>query len=178
MALSEAARKGFDEMKFYAFDSFAGLPEVAGIDVLGEWFKKGDLCTSLERFKELINEHGLFLENISYIKGFYEDSLNDELANEFKNSNVKAGIIYIDCDLYSSAKCVLEFIAKADIIQDGTILAFDDWDLYRGNPNKGERLAFREFKQSLERQSPGVWSFDEYRKFSSASNSFIAQRLK
>ncbi|OCR92398.1 hypothetical protein [Campylobacter fetus] len=68
---------------------------------------------------------------------------------DLKNENVKASLIYIDCDLYTSSKTVLDFIAQSDLLQDGTIIAFDDWDLYRANPNKGQRKAFKEFKEKI-----------------------------
>uniref|UniRef100_UPI003AF5ECD4 TylF/MycF/NovP-related O-methyltransferase n=1 Tax=Campylobacter fetus TaxID=196 RepID=UPI003AF5ECD4 len=175
MVLSEARRKNYEFMRFFAFDSFEGLPEVNGIDKLGVQFKKGDLTTSEEKFWELINKHGLFIDKIQTIKGFYEDSLNNELLLDLKHKDVKASLIYIDCDLYTSSKTVLNFIAQSNFLQDGTIIAFDDWDLYRANPHKGQRKAFEEFKEQI---SGGVeWQFEEWRKFNSASTSFIAQKI-
>ena len=55
----------------------------------------------------------------------------------------KAAVIYIDCDLYTSTVHVLDFIQ--DFLQRGTIIVFDDWNCFFGDPNKGERKAFREF---------------------------------
>jgi len=52
-------------------------------------------------------------------------------------------MIHIDCDLYESAKTVLSFITP--IVQEGTIIMFDDWYQFRGNPDKGEQRAFREW---------------------------------
>jgi len=49
----------------------------------------------------------------------------------------------IDCDLYSSTKCVLEFITP--LIVNGTILIFDDWLAYKGSPDRGEQLACSEW---------------------------------
>jgi hypothetical protein len=49
----------------------------------------------------------------------------------------------IDCNLYSSIVSVLEFIA--DLVQDGTILIFDDWHTYKCSPNIGGRLATQEW---------------------------------
>ena len=49
----------------------------------------------------------------------------------------------IDCDIYSSTKSVLSFIT--DLIDDGTILIFDDWLNYKGNPNYGEQAACNEW---------------------------------
>ena len=143
IALSEAKKKNFTNMSFYAFDSFEGLPEASEIDKFPGW-KKGNLKTDYERFDELIKEHNLYTDKIYKIKGFYEDSLTNSLSNELLKNNEKASIIYIDCDFYESARVVLEFIV--DFIQDGTIIVFDDWNTYKGNPTKGEKKAFLEFR--------------------------------
>ena len=55
----------------------------------------------------------------------------------------KAVVIYVDCDLYDSTVTVLDF-AK-DLLQKGTIMVFDDWFCFYGDPDKGERTAFKEF---------------------------------
>ena len=177
MALSEARRKNFDFMNFWAFDSFEGMPEMKDNDTMDGHLQKGDLYTSLERFKELINAHGLYLDKINYVKGFYEDSLSNSLAQAFISKNIKSCIINIDCCIYQASSLVLDFIIKADLLQDGSIIAFNNWNSYKANPNKGQRLAFREFQNKIISSGRGKWSFEEYRKFSSISTSFIAQKL-
>ena len=67
----------------------------------------------------------------------------------------KAAVVYIDCDLYSSTSCALNF-AK-DFFQKGTVLVFDDWFCFYGDPSKGERRAFHEFRA----QNPDL-IFEEY----------------
>ena len=49
----------------------------------------------------------------------------------------------MDCDLYSSAVEVLEYIES--MVSDNSILWFDDWGDYQDDPEKGEQLAFKEF---------------------------------
>ncbi|MDD2448195.1 MAG: macrocin O-methyltransferase [Sulfurimonas sp.] len=143
IALSEAKKKDIDSMNFYAFDSFEGLPEASSLDKFPNW-EKGMLKTSLEFFDKLTQEHNLYNDKIHKIKGFYNKSLTKELSNKMLLTKEKASIIYIDCDFYESAKDVLEFIVP--FIQDGTILCFDDWNVYKGHPYKGEKRAFGEFK--------------------------------
>ena len=178
MALSEARRKNFDFMNFWAFDSFEGMPEMKDNDTMDGHLQKGDLYTSLERFKELINAHGLYLDKINYVKGFYENSLNDKkLITEFKQANKKIALVYIDCHIYSATACVLDFILRTKTLQDGCLVVLNSWNAYKANPNKGQRLAFREFQNKINSSGGGEWSFEEYRKFSSISTSFIAQKL-
>ncbi|WP_044252706.1 hypothetical protein [Isosphaera pallida] len=80
-------------------------------------------------------------------------------------------MIDVDCDLYSSAKVVLEFITP--LMVDGTILIFDDWYCFRGHPQRGERAAFAEWSAGLPH-----WVFKEYQKEGSWRMSFIANRLE
>lgn len=81
----------------------------------------------------------------------------------------KAAIVNIDCDLYESARVVLRFIES--LLTEGTVLIFDDWYTFRGNPNLGEQRAFREWTATLT-----DWIFTEYQKEGPWRNSFIANR--
>lgn len=146
-ALSEASarlkgkHKSFHpEYRLFAFDSFEGLPEIESIDKKGP-FRKGDYSCTEHKFIDTLNEQGLDLERVVIVKGFYNNTLNDELR--IKHNLRSARIIHIDCDLYESAKQVLEFATP--IIQEGTIIIFDDWFQFHGNPDRGEARAFREW---------------------------------
>ncbi len=125
---------------FLAFDSFEGLPEIDPIDDMPVW-RKGMLQTSEEDFTALMARHGIPPERLRTIKGFYQDSLTDRLKASLLPD--KAAVIFVDCDLYQSTVPVLEF-AK-DFLQRGTVLVFDDWFCHFGDPERGERRAFKEF---------------------------------
>lgn len=161
-----ANRHGLKNMKFYAFDSFEGLPEVTGIDVNNHpRFLKGQFaCGGIERFKKLISSKKVDLNRVKIIGGWYNETLNNQTKKNL--SLKKAAIVYIDCDLYESTVPVLNFIT--DYIQDGTVIIFDDWFLFKGNPDRGEQRAFREWldKNKHIRVS-------EYRKFGWCGDSFI-----
>jgi O-methyltransferase len=125
---------------YVAFDSFEGLPEMHPLDSMPIW-KKGDLKTSETDFVNTVVSHGMPRSNLRTVKGFYDESLTSALKEELLPQ--KAAVVYIDCDLYSSTACALNF-AK-DFFQKGTVLVFDDWFCFYGDPAKGERRAFREF---------------------------------
>src|ERR1700688_314791 len=57
MALTEARRHNLAEMRFIAFDSFAGLPNVTS-DTSVELWKRGALTTPEEEFTRIVREHG------------------------------------------------------------------------------------------------------------------------
>lgn len=129
------------DFTYAAFDSFEGLPEIEDIDKM-ELFKKGKMQTSENDFIETVARQGLPREKLIIVKGFYEFSLTEELKQRLLAK--KAAVVYIDCDLYKSTIPVLNFIK--DFLQKGTIIVFDDWNCFFGDPNLGQRRAFKEFR--------------------------------
>jgi hypothetical protein len=126
---------------FVGFDSFEGLPEIQSIDKQEIW-EKGKLAMSEDDFRRTVLRHGIPKDRLITIKGFYDKSLTEQTRDRLLP--MKAAVVYIDCDLYVSTVPVLRFIK--DFLQRGTIIVFDDWNCFHGDPEKGERLAFREFQ--------------------------------
>lgn len=132
---------------YVAFNSFEGLPEIAAIDRQKIW-AKGRLRTSEDAFRETCVSHGMPSQSLTTVKGFYDDVLNEKTRERFADK--KAAVIYVDCDLYKSAVPVLAFCR--DFLQPGTVIVFDDWNCFCADPNRGERLAWTEFR----RQNPDL----------------------
>ena len=154
-------------MKFMAFDSFSGLPEIKGVDSEFKQYNQGQYAYGVENFKNNILKRGVDLKKVEIIPGWFDQSLNQELAGKIKL--VSAAIIWIDCDLYESTLPVLNFIK--DFLRDGTIIIFDDWFCFRGHPDRGERRAFREW---LEKNQE--FTVSEFQKFGWHGNSFIINK--
>lgn len=91
----------------YGFDSFKGLPENY-TDV----YRKG----SMKHIIPKVNP------NVKLIIGWFEDTLNPFL-NEHKE---KVAFIHMDADVYSSTYYVLETLIKANRLQIGTVIQFDE----------------------------------------------------
>ena len=108
MALSEARSQGLNDMKFWAFDSFEGLPDSATHNH-ARW-SKGALTTSISDFREIINSFGIYLDKVNCVKGFYDQNLTQDFLENYLRENNKASFIAIDCDLYESAVPVFKFI--------------------------------------------------------------------
>jgi len=140
-ALNTLGRYGMpnDIYHFYAFDSFAGMPEPIGIDRQKIW-RKGMNHTSLERFRSICKDD---LHRITTVAGFFSDSLRAFRWNEKE----KIALAYIDVDYYSSTKDVLTFIEGK--LQHGSIIAFDDWNCYYADPKRGQRRALAEWQDRL-----------------------------
>jgi len=157
-----------DSMNFYAFDSFLGLPEVTGVDRNApRQFSKGEYSCDAETFARNISRDGVEMNRVKLIPGWFSETLTDETKQSLKLQ--KAAVIWIDCDLYESTVPVLDFVV--DYVQDGTVLIFDDWFCFNGNPVYGQQKAFKEW---LER-NPTI-SASEFHKYGWAGISFLLHR--
>ena len=130
------------KMQFYAFDSFQGLPEITNVTdkTTGE-FKRGDYSCDLPTFKRILQDNGVEMSRVVTVPGWYGEVLNEKTKQKLELKS--AAIIFVDCDLYESAVDVLNFVT--DYVVDGTVIIFDDWFCFRGDPDRGEQRAFREW---------------------------------
>ena len=79
---------------------------------------------------------------MTLIEGWFDETLTESTLREHRIEH--AGIVMIDCDMYSSAKTALAFCAP--LIRDEAVLLFDDWySAGLADQNLGERRAFEEF---------------------------------
>ena len=149
--------------KFYAFDSFEGMPEPVGIDIQKMW-KKSINFTSLEDFKKICKKD---LYRIEIIKGFFSESLKKYYLPEVS----RIAMCYIDCDYYTSTKEVFKFIKQH--INHGMILVLDDWNCYYSDPLRGQQKAFAEFKEELKEKI----LFSDHEILGSGGKSFICHEI-
>lgn len=131
-------RRQVEKMRFIAFDSFAGLPVVAQDDLPLHWRGAAAMKCPKDIFSHNIEKAGVVLSDVRIVEGYFEKSLTD--ACRSSHQLTAGAIFHINCDLYESTVQVLDFITP--LIQDGSVLAFDDWFYYRGHPDRGERGAF------------------------------------
>lgn len=133
-----------ESVRYFAFDSFLGLPELGEIDLGHSRFRRGRYDFSEANFITNVISQTLLQKNrLITVPGFYSESLSNSLYDKLDLKH--ASIVMIDCDLYSSTKDVLRFITP--LLVDGSILIFDDWYAFKGSPFKGERLATFEWLQ-------------------------------
>ncbi len=133
----------FPDMKFVALDSFEGLPDPTGIDLIEGYssnFHKGQFAFSESEFLESLRQDGLNLERIVTVKGWFHEALEDTARNP---SLDKIAAAWIDCDLYESTVPVLKFIGPR--LSTGSVLLFDDWGCFRNLPDLGQQRACREW---------------------------------
>lgn len=153
-------------MRFFAFDSFEGLPSAADTEESG-FFKKGQFSAGLDEFCMNLAAAGIPPERRVIVNGWYDKTLTNALYE--RHCLTQAAIVHIDCDLYESTRLVLGFIAP--LLVDGTILIFDDWFHFNGHPSRGEQKAFYEWTATLK-----SWSFSEFQQEGTWRKSFIANK--
>jgi hypothetical protein len=79
------------EIKFYGFDSFVGLPETWTMGATKGAFSVNGKLPAVRR-------------NVELISGYFDSSLPPFIA---ASKGQQIAFMHIDCDLYSSTKCVL-----------------------------------------------------------------------
>lgn len=140
-AYQSAADIGLSGMRFYGFDSFAGLPDPVGIDKVDGRFFRGQFACSKKKVEENLLVMGVDPRLVTLIEGFYEESLTEDLRQRYPFK--RAALVFLDCDYYSSSKTVLNWMAP--YLTPGSILLFDDWYSYGQSSELGQQRAFGEF---------------------------------
>lgn len=158
-AFRAARRAGFWDIKFYIFDSFAGLPE--GDEV----FEKGEFACSRADFERNIKRNGCDLARCEIVEGLYDKSLKGYQMTD------KIAVAWIDCDLYESTMPVMDFLT--DKLVHGAVLCFDDWHCYASSPDEGQQRAVKEWLE----KNPHI-SLRPYGRFSVKGESFIVNIKK
>jgi colanic acid/amylovoran biosynthesis glycosyltransferase len=173
----QAARElGLSRMHFWGFDSFAGLPEAEGIEApppghnsTRSGFKKGAFSCSKDQVTANLTKYGVDWSRTTLVEGWYDQSLTPAIKQSLGLEPVAVALI--DCDLYVSTVPVLKFVA--DLLQEGSILLFDDWNCLDASDEMGERRAFREFLDAYT-----CWEAETYIKFGWHGQAFIMHRTR
>ena len=127
------------EPRFFAFDSFAGLPE-GDVERQIDYFPGAYQCSE-SQFRANLERDGVDMRRVITVPGFYDKSLTPETRERLGLR--RAAIAMIDCDLYESTVPVLDFLT--DLVGQGTVLIFHDWFRYQGRPDQGEQRACNEW---------------------------------
>jgi O-methyltransferase len=132
------------ERKLWLFDSFDGLPEARfEVDAssphvsTGLWGKGTMKGLNSEELSSVVSKY-LTNSEFKVIKGWFKDTV------PLIPSETKFALIQIDGDLYESAIDVLDSLLARNMISEGAMVYFDDWDANAANPEMGERKAWSE----------------------------------
>lgn len=159
-------RYGVKGLRLRGFDSFQGLP--AHSDSPDNIWHKGQFAYGRVSLERDLRASGFDAADYELVEGFYDQSLTPQLVEHLRAQNVRAAIVYIDCDLYESTQPVLRFIGN--FLQNGTIVCFDDYYNYKGAKDEGEARALSEFLAANPR-----FEFIPYYLYAPLGQSFIVR---
>lgn len=139
-AYQACRRLGLGATRFYGFDSFQGLPAPEETEETGGQFFAGQFACSKAEVTRHLTQRGIDWTRVELIEGFFDKTLTATLKGQRPFRPVAVALI--DCDLYSSTRDVLAWLAS--LIQDESILLLDDWRAL-DDPSLGQQRAFGEF---------------------------------
>lgn len=132
-----------NKFPMYLFDSFEGLPEsLDAKDKHSQWSQGEFDGGGVEVFKKKLTKLGVPAEKFQCVPGYYSESLPKFKLPE----GMKASIVNVDCDYYTSTVDVLKFLKP--YLQNFTLIYFDDLHAFSGNPAKGQLAAIKEFNDA------------------------------
>ncbi len=163
LAYRESRRHGHGA-RLWGFDSFQGLPDAPDSGDHPRWIP-GKMDNSLERFVEICTENGIPRDAYTLVRGYFDDTL-PRLAPSDEPREI--ALAYVDCDLYSSTKPVLDFLRPR--LRQGVVVAFDDYFCWSATAVAGERRAMLEFQSANPR-----WRWVPYVQFGWHGMSFVIE---
>jgi O-methyltransferase len=122
--------------RLWAFDSFCGLPPRSLPEDEHPAWVKGAMAIEKDEFRKICQENNMPESEYTIVAGYYEESLGGPDSGLLPANICLA---YIDCDMYSSTKTVLEFLLPR--LKHGMIIAFDDYYCWSAAQVSGERKA-------------------------------------
>ena len=161
--------RGIKSTRFFGFDAFQGLPEGAEKEDDGVW-KKGFYTCSFKKMKDCLKRKDIDPKKIAWTVGWYDKTLNVRTVKKLGLKRI--GIVFIDCDTYSSSKAVLDFLGP--LLKEEAILCFDDWKLNDLDiKGLGEYKSFNEFLEN----NPQLEA-EEINSYNRKSRSFLVRPIK
>lgn len=154
--MTELGLKG----ELWLYDSFEGLPEHASeVDRTSyeiaqhRVWKPGSMKLEAGIETRIAASLGGVLGEgrVRVVKGFFDRTL------QATPPPGPIALLHVDCDLYASAKVVLDHAFERGLVQDGGLLVFDDWNCNRASPRMGERRALAEALAAHPRWEVDPW---------------------
>jgi Macrocin-O-methyltransferase (TylF) len=138
---------GISQYQVRGFDSFEGLP-VGSTDVDGGVWQDGFYSCTMDKTRKSLELKNIPIENIEFQKGWFENTLTPEFANEeikAREDKQILSLFMVDCDTYPSSKTVFKYISMLKLDKP-FILVLDDYRLFDTDLNHaGESQAFIEW---------------------------------
>jgi O-methyltransferase len=141
------------QCRFWAFDSFVGLPPVDNaVDASHPKWNEGQYSVQRDRFEHNLGAAGMPADLLVVVPGFFDESLRE---GHRPSPAPVCALAYVDCDMYTSTVPVLDYLRT--VLTPGAIVGFDDWFCWSAEGHSGERIALEEFMRDHDE-----WTFNPY----------------
>ena len=104
------------------------------------------MATPIQEFEAILCRHGIPADAYRIVPGWCDATLSPDAQGERPQD---ISLAYVDCDLYSSTRTVVEFLLPR--LKHGMIIAMDDYFAYSATDVSGERRATCELLANHER---------------------------
>lgn len=156
------------ERQLWAFDSFLGerpasVYEIDSRPGLEQYVNTGP--SGVDAFRDACEKEGVPRDAFTAVDGYFDQTL-PHIGTDGPPRDI--ALAYVDCNLYTSAVTVLEFLEPR--LKHGMIVAFDDYWVYSATHVSGERLALHEFL----REHP-EWTFVPYQEIHHVGVSYVVE---
>jgi hypothetical protein len=151
--------------ELHLLDSFAGMPEAksdvdkAAMHVQSGAWAEGTLHgISAASLREKCRRY-LPNERIVVHSGWFS-----ETAGKI-DPNKRFGLLHVDCDLYQSTRDALTPLFAQNMVSEGAVILFDDWNCNRASNQLGERRAWCELghEYAIETSDGGDYSWSGHK---------------
>jgi len=126
-------------MRLFGFDSYDGIKGSLETEI----FKDRDFYSNIETYHHHMRCIGADPERTIPVKGDFADTLANPAESHASLGIERCLVAHIDCDIYVPAKLALDYVTA--LLQQGSLLLFDDFHANRADNRLGERRALREW---------------------------------
>lgn len=119
--------RALPDTRFFAFDVFGDVDAGRGMPKGEEWYfehYRGEDAYGIDRRD--LRRHGLLLDRCEFVKGYFEDTLNDALKDRLRREGRRIGFAFLDCNISSSYRTCFDFIAEF-IREDRVFIYMDEY---------------------------------------------------
>ena len=111
--LNSRATGHLKDIKFFAFDVFGDVDSGRGVPQKDRWYYehyRGD--AEYRKHEEELRRHNLFLDRCELVKGYFEDTLNEEFKARLRRERRTVGFAFLDCNIAPSYQTCFDFLEE------------------------------------------------------------------
>jgi hypothetical protein len=150
--LAWQAMKDIRGMRFFGFDTFAGI---AGALEQETAYPDGSYYSNLPTYWHNVRAAGADASRMRPVQGNYLETFQDPKALHASLGLERCLVAHIDCDVYAAAKAALTFLT--DLLVQGSVILFDEFHANHASNRLGERRALAEWLEENPRLQVERW---------------------